>query len=162
MVEEIQDIQLARRIGETYIENRDMYQSSTIKVQTIMSVFVYGFVTLIALIGVTNILNTILTGIRLRSREFAMLRSIGMTPPKSFNKMLQFESLYFGVMALMIGLPPGHGLELCFFMQSPDGLLTSGSWCPGWRSGGCDRGGLVDHDDGDAVLQPPGKESEYC
>ena len=61
VVEEIQDIQLARRIGETYIENRDMYQSSTIKVQTIMSVFVYGFVTLIALIGITNILNTILT-----------------------------------------------------------------------------------------------------
>lgn len=114
VVEEIQDIQLSRRIGETYIENRDMYQSSTIKVQTIMSVFVYGFVTLIALIGVTNILNTILTGIRLRSREFAMLRSIGMTP-QSFNKMLQFESLYFGVMALMIGLPLGMGLNYVFY-----------------------------------------------
>lgn len=115
VVKEIQDIQLAQRIGETYIENQDMYQSSTIKVQTIVSVFVYGFVTLIALIGVTNILNTILTGIRLRSREFAMLRSVGMTPG-SFNKMLQFESLYFGVVALLFGLPLGMGLNYVFFV----------------------------------------------
>lgn len=115
VVKQIQDIQLAQRIGETYIENQDMYQSSTIKVQTIVSVFVYGFVTLIALIGVTNILNTILTGIRLRSREFAMLRSVGMTP-RSFNKMLQFESLYFGVVALLFGLPLGMGLNYVFFV----------------------------------------------
>src|SRR5690606_25401925 len=54
----------------------------------LMSVFTYGFITLISLISIANIFNTISTSISLRKREFAMLRSVGMTP-KGFNKMVQ-------------------------------------------------------------------------
>ncbi|MCM3271680.1 ABC transporter permease [Paenibacillus elgii] len=69
-----------------------------------MSVFVYGFVALITAVSMANILNTISTSIALRKREFAMLRSVGMTP-KSFNKMINYESIFYGIKALTYGLP---------------------------------------------------------
>jgi putative ABC transport system permease protein len=70
----------------------------------LMSVFTYGFITLISFISIANIFNTISTSISLRKREFAMLRSVGMTP-KGFNKMIQYESIFYGVKALTYGLP---------------------------------------------------------
>ncbi|MEY8750099.1 ABC transporter permease [Alkalicoccobacillus gibsonii] len=70
----------------------------------VISVFTYGFVTLITLISLANILNTISTGVALRKREFAMLRSVGLTN-KSFKKMMMFESAFYGVKALLYGLP---------------------------------------------------------
>src|SRR5690606_19153843 len=51
-----------------------------------------------------NILNTISTSISLRKREFAMLKSVGMTP-KGFNKMINYESIFYGIKALLYGLP---------------------------------------------------------
>lgn len=70
----------------------------------LMSVFTYGFITLITLISIANILNTISTSISLRKREFAMLKSMGMTP-KGFNKMINYESIFYGIKALLYGLP---------------------------------------------------------
>jgi putative ABC transport system permease protein len=70
----------------------------------LMSVFTYGFITLISLVSIANIFNTISTSISLRKREFAMLRSVGMTPT-GFNKMIHYESVFYGVKALSYGLP---------------------------------------------------------
>lgn len=69
-----------------------------------LSVFTYGFITLISLISIANIFNTISTSITLRKREFAMLRSVGMTP-KGFNKMINYESIFYGIKSLTYGLP---------------------------------------------------------
>jgi putative ABC transport system permease protein len=70
----------------------------------LLSVFTYGFIALISLISVANIFNTISTSISLRKREFAMLKSVGMTP-KGFNKLINYESIFYGVKALLYGLP---------------------------------------------------------
>lgn len=70
----------------------------------LMKVFIYGFIVLITAICVANIFNTISTSISLRRREFAMLQSVGMTP-KSFNKMIHFESMFYGIKSLVYGLP---------------------------------------------------------
>lgn len=70
----------------------------------LMSVFTYGFIVLITAISIANIFNTISTSIALRKREFAMLKSVGMTP-KSFNKMINYESIFYGVNSLLFGLP---------------------------------------------------------
>lgn len=70
----------------------------------LMQVFTYGFISLITAISVANIFNTISTSISLRKREFAMLKSIGMTP-KGFNKMINYESIFYGVKSLLYGLP---------------------------------------------------------
>jgi putative ABC transport system permease protein len=70
----------------------------------LMSVFTYGFIVLITAISIANIFNTISTSIALRKREFAMLKSVGMTP-KGFNKMINYESIFYGVNSLLFGIP---------------------------------------------------------
>ncbi|MBR0090510.1 MAG: ABC transporter permease [Lachnospiraceae bacterium] len=72
----------------------------------IIEIFLYGFITVITLIGVTNIFNTITTNMMLRSREFAMLKSVGMTKGQC-NRMIMLESLLYGGKSLVIGLPLG-------------------------------------------------------
>lgn len=69
-----------------------------------IKILLYGFISLVTLIGVTSVFNTIYTSINLRRKEFAMLRSIGLTP-KGFNKMILFESLFFGLKSLVYALP---------------------------------------------------------
>lgn len=73
---------------------------------TLIAIFLYGFITVIALIGITNIFNTITTNMELRSREFATLKSIGMTT-KEFNRMIRLESFFYGTKSLIIGIPIG-------------------------------------------------------
>lgn len=88
----------------------------------LISVFLYGFITVIALIGVTNIFNTITTNMELRNREFAMLRAIGMTG-KEFRRMIWLESLFYGVKALCIGIPIGCILAYCFHRAFGEGIV---------------------------------------
>ena len=69
-----------------------------------IKILLYGFISLVSLIGITSVFNTIHTSINLRRKEFAMLRSMGLTP-NGFNKMILFESLFFGLKSLFYGLP---------------------------------------------------------
>lgn len=69
-----------------------------------MSIFIYGFIALISAISIANIFNTISTSVSLRKREFAMLKSVGMTP-KGFNRMINYESIFYGIKSLAYGLP---------------------------------------------------------
>ena len=109
------------------VSSIEMMNSTTL----IMQVFLYGFITLMALISVANIFNTVSTSIDLRRKEFAMLKSVGATP-KGFNRMLRFESLFYGLKALVFGLP--LGLLCSYFMQQ---ILVAGSFdiafYPDWR-----------------------------
>lgn len=70
----------------------------------VVKILVYGFICLVTLIGVTSVFNTINTSIALRRKEFAMLRSVGLTP-HGFNKILYFESIIFGLKSLLYSLP---------------------------------------------------------
>lgn len=71
---------------------------------TVVSVFAGGFIVLITLICVANMFNTISTSVALRRREFAMLKSVGMTP-KGFRSMIRYESLFYAMKTLLYGLP---------------------------------------------------------
>ncbi|CAG9610146.1 ABC transporter permease [Pseudoneobacillus rhizosphaerae] len=103
--EELEKLELAN----THIYN--VYQSKQQNEQLLMfmSIFTYGFIVLITLISVANIFNTISTSISLRKREFAMLKSVGMTP-KGFNKMIHYESIFYGINSLLYGLPLSIGV----------------------------------------------------
>lgn len=70
----------------------------------VIDVFTYVFVIMISLIAVANVFNTISTNIRLRRRELAMLRSIGMSD-RDFNKMMNFECIFYGMRTLLFGIP---------------------------------------------------------
>lgn len=85
----------------------------------VISIFLYGFISVISLIGVTNIFNTITTNMALRSKEFAMLKSIGMTD-KEFNKMIRLESVFYGGKALILGVPVGLGLSYFIYNTMTD------------------------------------------
>ena len=78
----------------------EQYRSLTF----VIDVFTYVFVIMISLIAVANVFNTISTNIRLRRRELAMLRSVGMSD-RDFNKMMNYECIFYGMRALIFGLP---------------------------------------------------------
>ncbi|MFA5407560.1 MAG: FtsX-like permease family protein [Bacilli bacterium] len=82
-----------------------------------ISIFLYGFIILVSLITITNVINTITTSIYLRRREFAMLKAVGMTD-KDFNKMIRFESLFYGLKSLLFGLPVGIFTDYLMFKAS--------------------------------------------
>ena len=89
---------------------------------TLVAIFLYGFITVIALIGVTNIFNTITTNMNLRRREFAMLKSIGMTK-QEFNRMIRLESFFYGMKSLIIGIPIGCVLSYLIYKALVSGRL---------------------------------------
>ena len=72
----------------------------------IIKIFLYGFITVITLIGVTNIFNTITSNMELRQKEFAMLKSIGMTK-REFNRMINLETIFYSTKALIYGIALG-------------------------------------------------------
>lgn len=79
----------------------------------IVNIFSYGFIILITLIVVANVFNTVSTNIQLRRKEFAMLKSVGLTQ-KGFDRMMNYECLLYGVKGLVFGLPVSF--VLCYLM----------------------------------------------
>jgi putative ABC transport system permease protein len=115
----------------SYYSMTDFNQSGSLQT-LLINLFFYGFLTLITLIGVTNIINTLDTSIKLRRREFAMLKSVGLTPG-SFQRMLRYESLFYGLTALLYGLPLGIALSLFIYHQFDGGVSTFAFTLP-WRA----------------------------
>ncbi|WP_443595143.1 ABC transporter permease [Agathobacter sp.] len=107
-----------------YVSNLDKEMRDEKSLFTLLGVFAYGLIVVIALIGITNIINTLSTGMELRSREFATLRSIGMTD-KQFAGMVRLESVFISVKALVIGVPLGVLINylLCFIMNRMGGAI---------------------------------------
>lgn len=70
----------------------------------IIDIFTRVFVFMISLIAVANVFNTISTNVRLRRRELAMLRSVGMSD-RGFNRMMRFECAFYGMRTLLVGIP---------------------------------------------------------
>ncbi len=88
---------------ESYSDIRENLQY-TRNMIFIVKLLVYGFVGLVSLIGITSVFNTLYTSIHLRRKEFAVLRSIGLTTT-GFNRTLLFECLFFGLKSLFYSLP---------------------------------------------------------
>ena len=107
---------------EYHINNIDENVRILNNFRTLVAIFLYGFIIVIALIGVTNIFNTITTSMELRRPEFAMLRSIGMTK-KEFNRMIRLESIFLGLRSLIYGIV--IGLVLSVIIYKAAGLIGS-------------------------------------
>ncbi len=110
------DAEKLESVIKEYLLDNDITNYSLFNIETeakaqrsliiLVAIFLYGFIIVISLIGVTNIINTISTNMNLRRREFAMLKSIGMTK-NEFNKMINLESIMYSTKALIIGIPLG-------------------------------------------------------
>lgn len=80
----------------------------------VLRIFSYGFICLISLIAIANVFNTISTNILLRRREFAMLRSVGMTD-KGFRRMMNLECILYGCKGLFFGLIVAAGVTYLIY-----------------------------------------------
>ena len=98
----------------------------------VVKILMYGFIGLITLIGVTSVFNTISTSMALRKREFAVLRSIGLTR-KGFNKILFFESLFFGLKSLIYAIPVSLGVTIIIHYALADMMSISTIIIP-WKA----------------------------
>ena len=113
-----------------YVENMESYVESMNALMLVVQIFVYGFIAVITLISITNIFNTVTTNMKLRQREMAMLRSIGMTN-REFDRMIILESIFCSGKALFFGIPLGlfFGWIVCFLMDMMTNAKANGNSC---------------------------------
>lgn len=103
-----------------YAEQEEMDRNIVI----IIKVFAYGFIVLISLIAAANVFNTISTNISLRRREFAMLKSVGMTNG-GFNRMMNYECILYGSKALILGLPVSAVISYLIYLSFSGSFETA-------------------------------------
>ena len=102
LVEELEKLNIN---GLQYVNFDEMAREER-AMSLIVKIFLYGFITVITLIGVTNIFNTITSNMELRQKEFASLKSIGMTK-KEFNRMINLETCFYSAKSLIYGIVLG-------------------------------------------------------
>ncbi len=100
-------------------------------VVTVVNVFSYGFIILISLIAVANVFNTISTNVSLRRREFAMMRSVGLSD-RGIRRMLNYECLIYGFRSLVTGLPAA--VLLCWIIYRVAKASTETGFYIPWHS----------------------------
>lgn len=75
----------------------------------------YGMLFVFGLIGILNLVNTMINSVHVRSREIGMMQAIGMSGRQTF-RMLQMEGLFYTAgtlfMSLGIGSIAGYGVFL--------------------------------------------------
>ena len=99
LINEVKNLKIDN-IGYTNFEEQAREERA---MSLIVKIFLYGFITVITLIGVTNIFNTVTSNMELRQKEFAMLKSIGMTK-KEFNRMINLETIFYSTKSLIYGI----------------------------------------------------------
>ncbi len=128
---EIRDMTKTLPDNQYYIYNLTSQHEQSDKTVFLISVFVYGFITLISLICIANIFNTITTNVSLRRKEFAMLRSVGMTDA-SFGRMIRFECVFYGLKALILGIP--ISIAISYFLYKQQIYAFSYDFSLPWKS----------------------------
>ena len=111
------------KYGSFYYQDTEKLTRVLKNIILLAEILTYGFIIIVSLIGVTNIFNTITTNVALRAKEFAILKSVGMTN-KEFNRMIRLESIMYSTRALMIGIPIGllvsYGISQLFDAADAD------------------------------------------
>lgn len=98
---------------------------------TVINVFVYGFIVIISLIGIVNVVNTISLNILLKKKEFGTLGTIGMSE-RQLSKMVILEGILHGIISSIIGGIISLGLVLIAVKIINFGLTVSNKiyWQP--------------------------------
>lgn len=97
-----------------------------------MSVFLYGFLAVIALIGFFNIMNSIAMSVSARMKEYGAMRAIGMSV-RQLLRMVLGEVMTYTAFGLALGCAIGLPLNKTLFQ-----ILVSSKWgdswsIPGWE-----------------------------
>lgn len=116
------------QIGGSYLGSEDFTiwslleeQNNDALIQKAISIAVYAVAIMIGAIGIFNAFSTISNNLQLHKREYAMLRSVGLTPA-GLNKILLLEGLSFALSPFIISTP--CVLLICWYMLK----LTATTW----------------------------------
>ncbi|PKM78492.1 MAG: ABC transporter permease [Firmicutes bacterium HGW-Firmicutes-15] len=85
-----------------------------------MAIFIYGFVAVIALISILNIISTMNTSVASKTKYLGVMRAVGMSG-KQLNKMVLIEAITYGLTGCLAGCILGVILQ----KQLIENLLTS-------------------------------------
>lgn len=129
-IREYLKVTLDQKPSYTYIDRAKQAEENR-NVAATISIFLYGFVVVITLIGSLNIINTISANLLLRTKELSMLKAIGMTK-NGIKKMVSIEATLYGVIASIYGSIIGTGLSYLLYHFISDGLQDF-PWVAPWR-----------------------------
>jgi putative ABC transport system permease protein len=115
----------------TYIDRAQQAEEER-NAATTISIFLYGFVAVITLIGSLNIINTISTNLILRTKELSMLKAVGMTQ-NGVKRMVSMEALFYGIIASIYGGIIGTGLSYLLYHFATQGIQDF-PWTIPWSS----------------------------
>ncbi len=119
--EKMAKILASRNFSTSRLRDYASYEDNDRNMILLVRIFSTGFIVLISLIAAANVFNTISTNINLRRREFAMLKSMGMTG-KGFNKMMNYECLLYGIKGLLYGIPVAIGITYFIYRSMTNGI----------------------------------------
>ena len=91
------------------------------------AVFIYGFLLIIALITVFNIFNSMNASVAARTRQYGVMRSIGMGAGQLY-KMIAAEAVTYAVLGCIAGCVLGLPLNRMMFQ-----FLIAGKWGISWQ-----------------------------
>ena len=87
-------------------------------------VLAYSFIIVVIMISTVNIFNIIYSNFILRIREFAILKSLGMSD-KKIKKMLNLEGVFYGLKAILIGIIIGVIILYLIYLSTRESILET-------------------------------------
>ncbi len=109
----------------TYISKKSFKQQfDNLKLMVVVVGGILSFI--LAMIGILNFINSVVTGILNRQREFAMMEAVGMTG-KQLKSMLAWEGILYACFTMVFVLTAG--MAFCYFIvQTFAGQMWFFTW----------------------------------
>lgn len=126
---QVQDIRRAMEAAcgtESSFSDRRISNRETRGAGYSMSVFLYGFLTMIALIGFFNIINSIAMSVSARMGEYGAMRAVGMSV-RQLLRMVVGEAASYMVSGVLFGCAAGIPLNRFLFR-----ILVTSRWGDAW------------------------------
>lgn len=117
-------------LSPTRLYNRTEQTAGLVSLFATAQVFIWAFAVIVTLIAITSAFNTMVTSVGLRRREFAVLRSVGLTK-KGLYKMLACECCMYSVRVLLWSIPVSCLMSLGLWAFS-SATVASGAYHLPW------------------------------
>lgn len=124
---------LQSKFGENYmvrLENKMQLTAWLDAIKNAVHILGFSLTAIIALIGILSFINASLISADMRKKEFAILRSLGMTQ-SSLRKMLMLEGMYYAGIIVFLAIWPGSAIiRLLYFRITSAVTFPPGSVIP--------------------------------
>lgn len=90
----------------------------------LMSQAVYAFMIILGMVGILNLINTMIYSIHTRRKELGILQTIGMSE-KQLMKMLQMEGIFYTIGTLIVSLGIGNICGYFFYIYAKNNGILS-------------------------------------